>query len=240
MDQGPQLGFLINNDEMRRDAIHIAVAPATAAERLSPGEHVGFAKEGDTQLVGSSAKCIGIVDPFLRWPVEPGQRFWVFLYPGTITGLRHVWTHPAFSSAAADVKVKMEEREAFLLRELAANEDDLRTRLVFADWLDASGQHAEADRHRKWPAAKSWLIRFCQKYNAPDTREITYDYLIKAGMSQVYDGQLMSPRIDCGNNEDICNALRENCDEFWKNWSILTGIRAAPEEIQLSHFSCAC
>jgi hypothetical protein len=92
----PNLGHLITNSDRRRDAIHIAVAPVTAAERLTPGQHVGFVQAGDTELVGPAENLIGIVDPFLREEVQPGQRFWLFLYPNTVTSLRHVWTHPAF------------------------------------------------------------------------------------------------------------------------------------------------
>jgi hypothetical protein len=107
MEQAPQLGQLINNGDRRRDAIHIAVAPVTAAARLAPGQHVGLIEPDNLEMVGPCSSNIGVVDPFLTNEVEPGQRFWLFLYPGTITGLRHVWSHPTFSAAAAAVREKL-------------------------------------------------------------------------------------------------------------------------------------
>ncbi len=88
-------GRLIGADQ-KRDAIHIAIAPVVAAEKLLPGQHIGFLG-ADTERVGGSAKIkLGIVDPFLREPILPEQRCWMFLYPQTITSLRHDWTHPLF------------------------------------------------------------------------------------------------------------------------------------------------
>jgi hypothetical protein len=99
----PNLGRLIEDGDRRRDAVHIAVAPVTAAERLTPGQHVGLVA-GETEHVGPAETCIGIVDPFLTQPVEVGQRFWLFLYPNTVTSLRHYWTHPAFTASVPAVK----------------------------------------------------------------------------------------------------------------------------------------
>lgn len=89
------LGRIITT-EQNRDAIHIAVAPVIAAHTLISGRHVGIDQHGQaTEHTGSQ---IGIVDPFLRVTVEKGQTFWLFLYPGTITSLRHEWAHPAFGA----------------------------------------------------------------------------------------------------------------------------------------------
>jgi hypothetical protein len=79
-----------------RDAIHFACVPVIAKEVLKPGQHIGF-EEGGYRVTGSPLapyKLIVIVDPFLPRDVKEGDRFWMILYPNTITGLKHVWSHP--------------------------------------------------------------------------------------------------------------------------------------------------
>lgn len=90
------LGKLIA-DSSERDAVHIAVAPICARDRLAPGQHVGIGDDGMATGAVDFDDLVGIVDPFLPAPVFKGERFWLFLYPGSITSLRHDWTHPAFS-----------------------------------------------------------------------------------------------------------------------------------------------
>jgi hypothetical protein len=92
MDIG--IGRLIDVERFR-DAIHIAVAPVVALESLAPGADIGISPGGKAT---TSADHIGIVDPFLKEWVMPGQRFYVFLYVGSITALRHHWEHPAFAA----------------------------------------------------------------------------------------------------------------------------------------------
>lgn len=83
------IGKILDSPQ-ERDAIHIAVAPVVAVSNLEPGAHCG--------IDGTAKNPIGVVDPFLRGQVRRGQTFWLFLYPNTITALRHNWTHPAFAS----------------------------------------------------------------------------------------------------------------------------------------------
>lgn len=79
-----------------RDAIHVPVLSVVAQVKLSPGEDVG--------QDGTRNKPIGIVDPFLKKRVEPGEVFWLFMYPRTISTLRHVWDHPEVPSELGIVK----------------------------------------------------------------------------------------------------------------------------------------
>lgn len=93
----PQFGRLVPADfPDERDAIHIATAAVFATEDLNPGDHVGFTTKDNDKMGRSEIAPLGIVDPFLPKPVKKGERFWVFLYPGTIQSLRHNWSHPSF------------------------------------------------------------------------------------------------------------------------------------------------
>ncbi len=93
----PNIGE-IPDGTARRDAIHVAVAPVIASQILRAGEHVGLNADGKAYHVGPTKNgSIGIVDPFVLHPIHMDEGFWLFLYPGTITGLRHLWTHPAFA-----------------------------------------------------------------------------------------------------------------------------------------------
>jgi hypothetical protein len=112
-DTRPRLGQLLGPSELR-DAVHVALCPMMAGERLEPGEHVRV-EDGDAHSA-AAGEGVGVVDPFLRRPVEPGERFWLLLYPGTITSLRHEWSHPAIPDEDADIAAS----EAWL-REVAEN-----------------------------------------------------------------------------------------------------------------------
>lgn len=90
------IGKILTGTE-QRDAIHFALAPMEAAERVYPGQHVGV--EGGK--IVAKPPHIGVIDPFLTHPVLPKERCWVMLNPNTVTSLRHNWTHPAFSDESA-------------------------------------------------------------------------------------------------------------------------------------------
>ena len=87
------LGTKISEGE-QRDAVHVAVLPVEAAHPMHPGDHVGLLN-GKASF--DAKEQVGIVDPFLSSRVQPGECFWLMLYPRTITSLRHEWTHPAIA-----------------------------------------------------------------------------------------------------------------------------------------------
>lgn len=100
------LGKLIES-EANRDAVHVAIAPGIAAEKLSPGQDVGFV--GD-KISASAEPKIGIVDPFLKSLVFPEQRCFVCLYPNSVTGMRHHWAHPAFDGQPENTQTGISDK----------------------------------------------------------------------------------------------------------------------------------
>ncbi len=99
-----KLGILLEG-ATDRDAIHCAIAPVTTTEILHPGQHVGLVKGSTTVVTAQTKKLIGIVDPFLKTKVFPGDQFYLLLYQQTVTGMKHRWEHPAFVEAAPPVQL---------------------------------------------------------------------------------------------------------------------------------------
>lgn len=116
MSENLNLGKIITTPQ-HRDAVHIAVVPVKAGMTLPPGTPVRL--EDGVAMAEFVGKSIGVVDPFLKVGPYKGQEFWLFLNPGSITSLRHEWTHPAFKEPEpqklyADVNVSDEEYQAQL------------------------------------------------------------------------------------------------------------------------------
>ena len=110
MSENLKLGQLIDTPQ-ERDAIHIAVVPIQASVSMHPGTRVvldsaGKAKPGEP--------AIGVVDPFLASAVPTGARFWLYLNPGSITSLRHEWTHPAFEALTKTRAAHLSDSEAWI------------------------------------------------------------------------------------------------------------------------------
>lgn len=115
------LGTILGAGE-ERDAIHLAVEPMIAGQRLKPGQPVSVISPGIAGTISAITKPVGIVDPFLTAPVKPGERFYLVLYPGQVRSLRHVWEHPDFPLAgreAAIAEISAKAKSQAYIEELA-------------------------------------------------------------------------------------------------------------------------
>lgn len=128
-----QVGKLIEGDS-HRDAIHVAVAPIVAKEKLWPGDEVG--------VDGTKKNPVGIVDPFLKNPVQPEQKFFVWLFPNTVTDIHHHWFHPAFDGKPEpDPKTYARERIAEIAKRIGDDFDTYESLMAHVQRCIAGGEH---------------------------------------------------------------------------------------------------
>jgi hypothetical protein len=156
-----KLGQLLEGEQFR-DAIHIAVAPVVAGKGrvLHPGDHIGFVAD-DCETVQRCDNPIGIVDPFLDTRVLPGERFWMFLYPQTITSLRHDWTHPAFAARDAAIAPITKSHEAHKAQSEAWIRDHAaRIDIGVRSLMEAARTWLENDDYTVQDGATSWRDEF--------------------------------------------------------------------------------
>lgn len=125
---------MIHKTEQRRDAIHLAVEPVEASEKMWPGDHIAV-KDGIASRA-EEGKGLGIVDPFLIGPVRPGERFWFVMYPRMVHSLRHVWTHPAFADEPVVKSAASAKRESEAVLDRVADEADITRKALIEGALD--------------------------------------------------------------------------------------------------------
>lgn len=84
--------------QVHKDAIHVPVAPVVVGlgQKLYPSQIVTLIDGEAAAITNALERPVGIVDPFLPAPVLQGEKFWLFLIPGSTQNLRHEWDHEAF------------------------------------------------------------------------------------------------------------------------------------------------
>ena len=159
------LGKLIHG-EAQRDAVHVAILPVTAAERLAPGSEVRFVKGYiDRVEAVTDGDQMAIVDPFLQQAVEPEQRCYICLYPNTVIGMRHHWSHPGIPDERSSVG-QPSESDYEIIRDVA------ESCMVSARTLmDAARQYAETgdswcvgNNEEYWQVSQHEWDRFWQAF----------------------------------------------------------------------------
>lgn len=86
-----------------RDAIHVAVVSLLSGADLWPGQPVTWHVTGKSvKLCTGSDVKIGIVNPFMKEAVGYNEKVWIMLYPNSVTGMTHNWSHPEFDEVSID------------------------------------------------------------------------------------------------------------------------------------------
>lgn len=218
------IGKIIKGDA-KRDAVHFAVIPMVAGVDLTPGIPVSVDPDDKKTYPHAGDGAIGIVDPFLKQYVRAGQRFWLFLMPNTITTLRHVWEHPAFSNEPPpdDVAIPASLPPA-------TSSDDL-----YGSWgaPEASPPADPPEPKPDGPSkseriyAEHWLRRFAFDVDAD------YNEMIGVALTHCDDRRWGDYLSEGGKWEGQVTPV-----EFWDHLKTLTG--KEPKDGPTEIFSCSC
>ena len=146
---------------------------------------------------------------------------------------------------------KMSAEQKQFLAALMGRPEDPTLRNVYADWLEEHDQPEEARRQRAYLESLAWLREFTRSFNyrryddndklIPDSDDGPHDlaYVIEQGHKAVR-GDSMGFGSDQG--ADYFRAGTANCLEFFKHWSVVTGV-AVSEDVAVAarhHVRCAC
>jgi hypothetical protein len=217
------IGRLIDGDA-HRDAIHVAVCPAVAGEVLLCGQRVTLTRDhgiNTDEMVARAAKedSVGIVDPFLGGRVEALQRFYVFLNPGSISSLRHEWTHPELDDKPA-ARRWIESYATFSglnvdhLLSLRRLPHDINPEF-FAQYEELTGKDG-----------KSIAAIMC----VADDAGLTFEELMEGAKRFVEYGETMS-------QGERWEGFQMDAISFWDAYEALTGTKGC---YRGSFFSCSC
>lgn len=87
-----------------RDAIHVAVVSLRSSADMNPGQAVTWHEKGISVKPCSITDVeIGIVNPFVRGGVGRFENVWIMLFPNSVTGMTHHWSHPDFDEIDLDL-----------------------------------------------------------------------------------------------------------------------------------------
>lgn len=203
--------------EAKRDAVHFAVEPVVAGHYLNSAAHVKRGIDGRYHAC-SWDESIGLVDPWIKGVIKPGESFYLFVHPRTITSLRHVWEHPDFD------KIEGTEDLVSILTEAATAQIE--------QYLDVDQERlkkfVENERKNSHRSSDSWIWM----RNYADSLDVDVDELLEHADTYQHSDWHYWSQGDKFEGEYIP-------DEFWDHYEDIRGVTVSSED-RGSFFSCSC
>lgn len=234
---------MIHTRQEYRDAIHLAVEPVEAGERLSPSDHIylkdgkAYSKHGKNIVI----ETLGIVDPFLSTAVKEGEKFWLVVYPRKITSLRHVWTHNSFPEPVEVKEVSKEEQfaselVAFVKERYGMSVEEYKQPPELTRDLKKAIYEADfADKAAKKASAYVWISNYADELS-DGRNQITAEELIETALTRI------DATSSWGGAYLVKGGLLESVStsaEFWDQLAIYLD-RHIPDSDRNNFFSCSC